>query len=123
MKLISVGHDSKETGEILGVSYRTINRWAKTCEKEGLNGLIPNFSGGKPSRLSEENKVQFKQILIESENVTMTDAQRNLKDNFGMEFSLPHVCIIVRQLGFNYGKSRPKFREAPKNGEEILKKH
>lgn len=122
MKLISVGHNHKETGEILGVSYRTINRWAKSCEKEGLNGLIPNFSGGKPSKLSNENKVQFKQILIESENVTMTDAQRILKEDFGIEFSLPHVCNIVRQLGFNYGKPRPKFREAPENGEEILKK-
>ena len=99
MKLISVGHNHKETGEILGVSYRTINRWAKACENEGLNGLIPNFSGGKPSKLSKENKVQFKQILIESENVTMTDAQRILKEDFGIEFTLPHVCNIVRQLG------------------------
>ena len=75
------------------------------------------------SKLSEKNKVQFKQILIESENVTMTDAQRILKEKFGIVFSLPHVCNIVRQLGFNYGKPRPKFREAPENGEEILKKH
>ena len=116
------GVTKMETGEILGVSYRTINRWAKACEKNGLDGLIPNFSGGKPSKLSEENKVQFKQILIECENLTMTDAQRILKDDFGIKFSLPHVCNIVRQLGFNYGKPRPKFREAPENGEEILKK-
>ena len=122
MKLISTGHNHKETGEILRISYRSINRWAKACEKNGLDGLIPNFSGGKPSKLSEENKVQFKQILIEGENLTMTDAQRILKDDFGIEFSLPHVCNIVRQLGFNYGKPRPKFREAPENGEEILKK-
>ena len=122
MKLISIGHNHKETGEILRVSYRSINRWAKACEKEGLNGLIPNFRGGKPSKLSDENKVQFKQILIEGENLTMTDAQRILKDEFGIEFSLPHVGTIVRQLGFNYGKPRPKFRKAPENGEEILKK-
>ena len=122
MKLISIGHNHKETGEILRVSYRSINRWAKACEKDGLDGLIPNFSGGKPSKLSEENKVQFKQILIEGENLTMTDAQRILKEDFGIEFSLPHVCNIVTQLGFNYGKPRPKFREAPENGEQILKK-
>ena len=52
----------------------------------------------------------------------MTDAQRILKDDFGIKFSLLHVCNIVRQLGFNCGKPRPKFREAPENGEEILKK-
>ena len=90
----------------------------KACEKDGLDGLIPKFNGGKPSKLSDENKVQFKQILIETENVTMTDAQRILKDDFGIEFSLPHVCNIVSQLGFNYGKPRPKFREAPENGIE-----
>ena len=34
MKLISVGHNHKETGEILGVSYRTINRWVY-CQRDG----------------------------------------------------------------------------------------
>ena len=29
----------------------------------------------------------------------MTDAQRILKEDFGIEFTLPHVCNIVRQLG------------------------
>lgn len=76
--------------------------------------MIPNFSCGKPSKLSEENKVQFKQILIESENVTMTYAQRIFKEDFGIEFILLVVCNIVRQLDFNYGKLRPKFRETPK---------
>lgn len=58
--------------------------------------MIPNFSGGKSSKLSEENKVEFKQILIERENVSMTDVQGILKEDFEIEFSLAHVCNIVR---------------------------
>ena len=40
MKLISTGHNHKETGEILRVSYRSINRWTKACEKDATAAMI-----------------------------------------------------------------------------------
>lgn len=84
--------DAKE--QLKTPTFISINRWGKACEKDGLDGLIPNFSGGKPSKLSEENKVQIKQILIEGETLTMTDAQRILKDDFGIEFSPLMFAIL-----------------------------
>lgn len=122
MKLISTGHTHKETAEILNVSYNSINRWAKSCETNGLVGLKPDFKGGKPSKLTPEIRIKFKNRLANDSNLTMTDAQIILKEEFKIEFSLPHVCSIVRDLGFNYGKPRPKFKEAPENNEELLKK-
>ena len=32
----------------------------------------------------------------------MVDVQQILNDEFNIEFSLPHVCSIVRKLGFDY---------------------
>ena len=50
MKLISTGHNHKETGEILRVSYRSINRWAKACEKEvQKGGLVKSQDGTRQS--------------------------------------------------------------------------
>ena len=49
----------------------------------------------------------------------MTDAQNILRDEFKLDFSLPYVCRLVRDLGFNYGSPRPKFKEEPENAEEI----
>ena len=40
---------------------------------------------------------------IESKNnISMVDVQQILNDEFNIEFSLPHVCSIVRKLGFDY---------------------
>lgn len=35
----------------------------------------------------------------------MLDVQKILNDEFKIEFSLPHVCNIVRKLGFDYIES------------------
>ena len=40
-----------------------------------------------------------------TEDITMIDVQQIIKDDFSIEFSLPHVCTIVRKLGFDYIKS------------------
>ena len=121
MKLIAYGHSLKETAKILQVGYRTVYRWAKRCEKSGLEGLKPNFNGGRKSRFLKEDRIKFKKIL-EEKDLTMTDAQKILRDDFGLDFTLPYVCRLVRDLGFNYDSPQPKFKEEPENAEEILKK-
>lgn len=122
MRLIECGFSHKDTAKILKIGYRTIYRWAKTCEKSGLEGLKPNFNGGRKSKFSNEDRIKFKERLLKDNNLTMTDAQNILRDEFELDFSLPYVCKIVRDLGFNYGSPRPKFKEEPENAEEILKK-
>ena len=123
MKLISEGFNHKETANILLVSYESIYRWAKKCEKEGIEGLIPNFNGGRPSQLSPEMKESLKMRIINDErNLSMTDAKHIIKEEYGVDYSLPYVCRLIRSLGFNYGKPRPKYGEAPENNKIILKK-
>lgn len=122
MKLIAYGHSHKETSKILQIGYRTIYRWAKACEKSGLIGLKPKFNGGRKSKFSKEDRVKFQKILSERKNLSMTDAQNILSEEFNLDFTLPYVCRLVRDLGFNYGSPRPKFKEEPENAEEILKK-
>ena len=112
MKLIATGHSHKQTSEILQVSYRSVNRWAKTCQDKGLEGLNPKFNGGKPSKLSDEDKVKFKHIITNEEDLTIKDAQKILAEDFGIEFTLPHVSNIVKEMGVKLKKSHP--RKAPK---------
>ena len=95
---------------------------AHLCEEEGLEGLEPDFSGGKKSKLTPEMRVAFQKRLRESKNLTMTGAKKILEDDFGIKFSLGYVGEIVRSLGFNYGSPRPKYREADENPEDVLKK-
>ena len=52
MKLISIGFSFSKVGRVLLVSYLSVHRWAKSCEKSGLTGLIPDFCGGRPPKLT-----------------------------------------------------------------------
>ena len=123
MKLISEGNTLKKTGEILGVSYQTINRWAHNCESKGLEGLIPNFGGGRPSFLTNKQKKILDQIIEETPNLTMKDVQKIVFDKFGVEYSLKQIGVITKSMGYNYSKAYPKFSKTPENAEEILKKN
>lgn len=122
MKLFSKGNKLSDIADTLEVTFPTVHGWAKNCEKYGLDGLKPNFGGGRPSILTDEIKNELEQRILADNNLNMTDIQRILADEMGINFSLTYVCRIVRDLGFNYGKPRPLFKEAPENKEEIFKK-
>ena len=102
MKLISLDYSFSKVGRILLVSYLSVHRWAKACETSGLTGLIPEFGGGRPPKLSKDMETKLIN-RIESENdITMVQVQNILKNEYDVDFTLPHVCNIVRKLGFEY---------------------
>lgn len=123
MKLIATGHSHKETSEILLVSYRSVNRWAKTCQDQGLEGLVPRFNGGKPSKLSEEDKLKLKHILTNEEGLTLSDAQKILDDDFGIQFTLAHVSNIVRDMGVDLRKKHSPRTNKKSHGNGKNKNH
>lgn len=122
MKLFSKGNKLSDIADNLEVSFPTVHTWAKNCEKYGLEGLKPNFGGGRLSILTDELKNELEQRILDGNNLSMTDVQKILAEDMDIHFSLTYVCQIVRNLGFNYGKPRPTFKEAPENNEEIFKK-
>lgn len=102
MKLISIGFSFSKVGRVLLVSYLSVHRWDKSCEKSGLTGLIPDFCGGRPPKLTTGMEKKLYKEIESKNNISMVDVQQILNDEFNIEFSLPHVCSIVRKLGFDY---------------------
>lgn len=106
MKLVSIGFSFSKVGRILCVSYLSVHRWAKACEESGLTGLVPAFGGGRPSKMSKSMEKKLSNRIESEDNVTMIRVQEILKNEFKIEFTLPHVCNIVRRLGFDYVKPK-----------------
>lgn len=106
MKLVSIGFSFSKVGRVLSVSYLSVHRWAKACEESGLTGLVPSFSGGRPSKMSKSMKKRLSERIESEDDITMIEVQEILKNEFKIEFSLPHVCNIVRRLGFDYVKPK-----------------
>ena len=59
MSCIANGISHKTTAIIVGVSYRTINRWAHACSEGGIENLRPEFNGGRPPQLTNYQKLFF----------------------------------------------------------------
>lgn len=122
IKFILDGHTIKDASELLNLSYQTVHRWAKTCEKEGLEGLKPSFGGGRPSKLSYEELIELDKIIESTPNLSMKDVQHLVKEKFDVDYSLKQIGVITKKLGYNYSKAYPIFNKSPKNAKEQLKK-
>ncbi|WP_086975715.1 IS630 family transposase [Archaeoglobus fulgidus] len=114
----TVPQAAKEVGVSKVIGYVWLERW----NKQGLEGLKPNYGGGRPSELSDEQKEELKSILKERDNWTTKEVRELIKENFGVEYSLRHVSRLLKSFGMKYAKPYQKDYRRPENAEESLKK-
>ena len=99
IRIISEGHSIAEAARIIGKSYQTVHRWAKTCESEGLEGLKPSFGGGRPSKLTYDQLIELDKIIEETPNMSMKDVHLIVNKKFDVDYSLKQIGKIVKKLG------------------------
>ena len=122
IKFIIEGNTISDASKLLNLSYQTVHRWAKTCEKEGLEGLKPSFGGGRPSKLTYDQLIELDKIIEETPNMSMKDVHRLVNTKYNVNYSLKQIGKITKKLGYNYSKAYPKFSKSPEDAEEQLKK-
>ncbi len=103
------------------IAKRTGYTYLKNWNKNGYNGLIPNFGGGRPSKLTEKQKEELKKFLKMKENWLTNEVMGLIKKKFGVSYSLRQVSRILRSFGMHYSKPYPKDYRRRGNAEEILK--
>jgi putative transposase len=99
------GKSVKEASNIVGVSRSNGNIWQQRWNAQGYEGLIPQFRGGSPSKLSDLQKAKLKEMLNERNNWRTREVQDLILQEFGVEYSLKQVWIILQSLK-RAGKSR-----------------
>lgn len=124
LKSVKKGIPIKHAAELVGVNRGSGFRWIKQYNEKGLEGLIPKFSGGRPSFLSDNQLKDLKKILSDPEkNYSITEVQKIIKDKYGVEYSYKQVWEIVRKkLNMNYSKPFPVYENKPIDAKNILKK-
>ncbi len=100
------------------VAYIWQDRW----NKEGYEGIKPKFAGGKPSKLSDDQKDKLKEILNKRDDWTTEEIQKLISKEFKVEYSLKQIRIILRKFGMKLAKPFPHDYRRPDDAEEILKK-
>jgi putative transposase len=115
----------KDAAHILNITERTGRNWLKKYNEFGFDGLIPNFGGGRPSSLSDNQLDEIKEIVGNKDaNYTIKDVRKLIFDKYGVKYSYKQVWFICREkLKLNYGKPSPESPERfPTRKEELKKK-
>jgi putative transposase len=114
----SVEKASKKVGVTKRVGYIWQNRW----NDKGYEGLIPRYAGGRPSKLTQQQKNELDQILRQKESWTTREIKDVISIKFNVDYTLKQIYIILKDMGMNFGKPFPRDYRRPPNAEGLLKK-
>lgn len=92
------GKSVKEASYIVGVSRSNGNLWQQRWNAQGYEGLIPQFRGGKLSKLSNSQRIQLKEMLKERDDWLIREVQDLILQEFSVKYSLKQVWVILQSL-------------------------
>ncbi|MHC1569050.1 MAG: helix-turn-helix domain-containing protein, partial [Candidatus Syntropharchaeia archaeon] len=65
----------EEAADLVGVTKATGYTWLKRWNSNGYEGLIPKFGGGRPSKLTKDQKEELKEMLKKKDSWTTKEVQ------------------------------------------------
>ena len=107
---------------MVGVTKATGYAWLKRWNSNGYEGLIPEFGGGRPSKLTEEQKEKLKEMLRKKDLWATKEVQELIEAEFGITYSSWQVRRILKSFGMRYAKPYQKDYRRPDDAEDTLKK-
>ena len=92
------GMSVEAAAQYVGVTRSVAYTWQRRWNKDGYDGLVPKHSGGRPSKLSDLQKEQLKTYLSFKDNWTTSEVRNLIFHEFGVEYTLKQVRIILKNL-------------------------
>jgi len=122
------GHSRTATAKILNVSRRLVNEWITKYLSGGFDALALKLATGQPSRLTNEQKIQLKQYVLEHAvkeqggRLMGKDIQKYIHDTFNVTYEIRNIYRIMNQLELVWITSRSKHPKQDLNAQEAFKK-
>ena len=120
IKNLYAGDSITEAASRVGVTQPTASRWTDRWNKQGIDGLRPDFGDGRPPKLSEREQDQLAEVLKRHQPLTTEHVHRLIEDGFDVSYSQRHVSRLLKKLGMRYAIPRPESPDRPDDAEEIL---
>lgn len=117
------GDSVSEAARRVGVTQPTGSRWIEAWNEGGIEGLEPNFGGGRPPKLDESELERLTEVLENHQPLTTTQIQQLLQEGFDVSYSQRHLSRLLNNLGMNYAIPRPEEPDRPEDAEEILEEN
>ena len=105
--------------ETLGRARRFVQRWAYAYRDGGIQAVKASYGGGRPTKLPADREAEFKKRILagptEADGGICTlrgvDAQRILKGEFGVRYTLNGVYDLFHRLNLSCLSPRPRHRK------------
>jgi putative transposase len=82
------GMSVEEASRLVGVAKPVGYAWQERWNEDGYDGLIPRYAGGRPSKLSAQQKDKLL-LLLKGKHIWTTDEVRFLiLKEFGVQYTL-----------------------------------
>jgi transposase len=120
IKRLYKGATLEDAADGVGRSSATGTRWARRWNRGGLGLLMPNFGGGRPPELGEEQQDHLLELLRDGQPWKKQEIQHLINEEFDVEFHPVYLSTFLKKLGLSYAIPRTKRPSRPDNAKEIL---
>ena len=120
MALLAVRRwEANDIAEALCSNRRTVQEWAYRYRDGGIAALTPGKARGRASLLAPERYDAFRRRIIDGPRgsdgvctLRAKDAQRILREEFGVVYRVGSVYDLMHRLGLSCLKPRPRHEES-----------
>jgi transposase len=106
LKNLYRGDSIPEAADREGRSAATGDRWAEAWNEGGLEELMPDFGGGRPPKLDEQQQEELIEMLRDDQPRKSQEIHHLLREEFGVEYSPNYLGTFLRDLGLSRVDSR-----------------
>lgn len=116
-------NESVEVASVrVGITKNEGYIWQRRWNKEGYPGIIPQYAGGRPSKLTLNQMNELAIHLKNGSNWTTEEVRSLVKEKFEIEYTPKQIRIILKKIGMHYAKPYTRDYRKPDNADELLKK-
>ena len=96
IKFRYLGDSVEEAAIKVGVTKKCGYYWQDYWNKGGYAALIPQFGGGRKSKLTDEQMIELRNLLKMKDYWTTREVLELIKEKYGVEYSLKRIGIILK---------------------------
>jgi transposase len=125
------GVSREDAARTCGMDRQTLRDWVHRFNDKGLAGLSnDNTKGGRPPRLTPEQKAELAAIVRKGPDMAVDgvvrwrriDLQGVIRNRFQVELAERTIGTILRDLGFRHLSPRPFHPKKDEEAQEAFKK-
>ncbi len=112
---VAEGRCRGEAAALGGMDRQTLPDWVHRFNAEGMDGLLDRKLGGRPSKLTAEQKAKLAAIVEAGPDFEETglvrwrrvDLKAVIEERFGVVYNERSVSRLLHELGFSHISARP----------------